>query len=1346
MSCEVLVLEATQIMAKNPGEDCGVHKQLPVWELIDRAREGHGSPVVDVVAPLAGLLVLRWAAFIEAEQEAIASFNEIAFSPVLSASLRQSAWEHPENLSAHLIDALADLGSRKDIPFLKYASVVASTVRESARRDPDLLRLLVSCVAGFRFETAAGRDAAATAFDDLLARVVEAQGRFGGEFTTPQNVVDLMVKLADPQPGDRVYDPCFGVGGLLVTSARRLRAAAMTDPAKRWNDVRSNGIFGVEISSASFAIGLCRIVLAGIEQPGLELGDALERPLPRNRAGEGFDCIVAAPPWGGKVAATKVRQYPVSTGGIENLFLQHVMANLKPGGRAVIALPEGTLFRTGADRQVRKTLLSEFRVDAVVSLPAGSFAPCTGISSSLVIFRREPPGPEIRFLRIDPVAWPRMRGEAFRDGEGNYGTATPAGNGFGDGRAHTRIEAPRVLWEVPAIVRKQRQPSSQGGDFVGLEVWDAPVKGLASRDFELIAKRSGMDLLKTTLERLQAADPELKVVPLEQVADVAQGVSYERKLTTEHRNGHELAPLVRVGDVVARHVKRPTLFLTKDAAARVRDSHRLRRGDLLITTSGTVGKIGVVDESISDAVATKSLVVIRPRQSVAPNFLAAILRAPEYQDWLLGHARGSTIQHLSVRTLRKLPVPVPLFPEQDAVLRNLTKGGDALALLLRQVAGGTSEPIAAWLERPIVVSLLSEKTMSAEPSIFLSQIGRELWELHSVSWRIARQSTAPESIIRWLALMGEYGRVVAGIDAVPLGTARLAVLELAKRHLENARAELAADESPLSARVRLVTAGLVRLQDQAGSAMLGEVAVKFRAEPSEVVVGLPTEIRLQVRNESVSGLRDVRVATRPEVGGGEIPYLAEGTSAELPLTVVTTSSTQPLQLNVQWSALRLDGTPAHGENTVVVIVRSTREVVRSADLGASPYIVGNPIDREEMFFGRADVIRRIRRQLAATTNANIVLLEGNRRTGKTSILKQLQRKDTLPGWLIAYCNFQEAEGDSTRAGISTRDVYRFLARTIGWTLFGAGIRTWFPGQPPADGKQPFPSEFLAARDLSITNDHPFEMFELYLRAALEAARPQRVLLMLDEFDKLQEGIDTGVTSPQVPENIRHILQHNQGFSAILTGSRRLKRLREEYWSALFGLGYRLGISSIPIDDAQRLVTEPVAGRLNYLPQARDHVVALCSAQPFLVQSLCNRIFERAASTGERAITVAAVDAAAAEMVSENEHFRTLWDYARTYRRRMLLVLCERHAEGPDAITLDFLSAQIEAAGVHIPRQTQLGDDLDYLRELELVEFDKSYRGGSYRIAVPLLGLWIRTSIDFDDAAARAREEALEEHP
>lgn len=442
--------------------------------------------------------------------------------------------------------------------------------------------------------------------------------------------------------------------------------------------------------------------------------------------------------------------------------------------------------------------------------------------------------------------------------------------------------------------------------------------------------------------------------------------------------------------------------------------------------------------------------------------------------------------------------------------------------------------------------------------------------------------------------------------------------------------------------------------------------------------------------------------------------------------------------------MSLDGRDLNGSSTVNLLVKSFEQIPMLEELGASPYVVGNPIDtdREDMFFGRQDVIERIRLQIDSKKHANVVLLEGNRRTGKTSILRQLQKPGTLSDWIVVYCSFQDADGDTDKAGLSTTNVYRLLARTIGWSLAEEKVFTWFPGEAAADPKRLFKLEFRKALDRVFQDEHPFEVLKIYLNSVLEAVKPRRVLLMLDEFDKLQEGIDSGVTSPQVPENIRHLLQHSNGLSAILTGSRRLKRLREQYWSALFGLGYRVEISELPKAEALRLVTDPVAGRLRYLPQACERLVDLCARQPFLIQSLCTRVFERA-RTGERTITVEAVNEAAKEMVTNNEHFRTLWDYAQTHRRRLILALCEASSDGPDAITLEFLLAKMELANVYIEHESHLGDDLEYLRELELIELDKSYRGGSYRISVPLLGMWIRQSIDLNDVTTRAREESRE---
>ena len=405
------------------------------------------------------------------------------------------------------------------------------------------------------------------------------------------------------------------------------------------------------------------------------------------------------------------------------------------------------------------------------------------------------------------------------------------------------------------------------------------------------------------------------------------------------------------------------------------------------------------------------------------------------------------------------------------------------------------------------------------------------------------------------------------------------------------------------------------------------------------------------------------------------------------------------------------------------------------DLGRSPYIVGNPVDRPSLLFGCADIMDRIKRHLGGGDHANVVLLEGNWRTGKTSILRQLAKTGALPGWIPVYCSFHELDG------MAAADVFKLLALRIGGALWDAGIETWIPGPERAESTKPFKIIFGSALRRAFAGGRPFETLDLYLEAAIGAAKPRRVLLMIDEFDKLREGIDSGLTGTQVLENLRHLLQHQAGLGAIITGSRHLKKLREEYWSALFGLGYRISVNALPEDHARLLVTEPVAGRLRYLPQARDRLVSLCAGHPFLIQSLCSRVFDEAADGGERTITLDVLDRAVTEMLRDNEHFPTLWDYAGTERRRLILALCHRLADDSDAVNLPLLLRQLEECGVRVRRDQEAADDIAELRELELVELDTSYRDGAYRLSIPLMARWMEMNVDFDELVARTRMEA-----
>ena len=131
-------------------------------------------------------------------------------------------------------------------------------------------------------------------------------------------------------------------------------------------------------------------------------------------------------------------------------------------------------------------------------------------------------------------------------------------------------------------------------------------------------------------------------------------------------------PYIRVGDLRDGEVRRPTLVLYTEPDP----SHRLRAGDLLVSLGGTVGKVAVVPSGLDGAVASADLAAVRPSPSLLPGFLAALLWTVPYQRWLTGHAGGTTVQYLSIRELRGLPILVPSEDVQRRLLGALRPGDD----------------------------------------------------------------------------------------------------------------------------------------------------------------------------------------------------------------------------------------------------------------------------------------------------------------------------------------------------------------------------------------------------------------------------------------------------------------------------------------------------------------------------------------------------------------------------------------------------------------------------------------------------------------------------------------------
>jgi type I restriction enzyme M protein len=350
--------------------------------------------------------------------------------------------------------------------------------------------------------------------------------------------------------------------------------------------------------------------------------------------------------------------------------------------------------------------------------------------------------------------------------------------------------------------------------------------------------------------------------------------------------------------------------------------------------------------------------------------------------------------------------------------------------------------------------------------------------------------------------------------------------------------------------------------------------------------------------------------------------------------------------------------------------------------------------------------------------------------------------------LPVFINFQDFDGhhpppgERTLPGIPTRNIFLGMGRELVTAAREAVSVLELPelGAVPPRTSLHF-RKFLDTKLPNwFNNDQPFARFRGLLDIIRAAVKPKRLLLILDEFDRIQEGIASGITSDQVPENMRHVFQAYGDIGGVFTGSRTIRRLRQEYWNVLFGLGESHQLRGLDEESALGLVEQPVAGRLVYSPAASRHIIELCARQPLLVQSICGRLFETCKESGERTVTVEMVDKVAEEKAADNEHFETLWGYIRSNRQRCLVFVVDELAEQHGTLAFSVIADAAERHGIRFGGAGDLERDLDDLLDLEVLRAHGERRRQIYRIEVPLFSMWLKRTKDFEQYRRAAKEE------
>lgn len=393
--------------------------------------------------------------------------------------------------------------------------------------DPNVLKQVVDEIDGIDFAKL-GTDVKGDIFEYLLTHL--GQSALNGQFRTPRQIRTMMVEMLDPNIGDTIYDPACGTGGFLIDAVEYILAKYSSEPqevpiyGEEWLEKRGQSIkqakkeiptlqsyrkgpgekipdwgllersiYGIDVSRQMMRIAMMNLVLHGIRQSKVkrantlsEMGGLTEDDLTRR-----YKVILSNPPFAGVLPKESIRKdLPTNSKKSELLFLGVMMEALAPGGQCAVVVPEGLLFgSTSAHKELRRKLVEDYDLLAVVSLPAGVFKPYAGVKTGVLVFRRPATGvkKDKKTKHKEKVWFYEIRADGFDPDKI-----------AGGGRPETpeRNDIPELLqqWKAYKDSKFSKPQGPEAGTLLepGSEAslrWWATVKTIAGNDYNLAAGR-----------------------------------------------------------------------------------------------------------------------------------------------------------------------------------------------------------------------------------------------------------------------------------------------------------------------------------------------------------------------------------------------------------------------------------------------------------------------------------------------------------------------------------------------------------------------------------------------------------------------------------------------------------------------------------------------------------------------------------------------------------------------------------------------------------------------------------------------------------------------------------------
>lgn len=302
-------------------------------------------------------------------------------------NLRWNVFHHFEpgemltNVQSYVFPFIKTIGEGKDTAFSRYMKDTVFLIPTA--------KVLAKVVDGIDSMDMNNKDIMGDVYEYLLGKIAAASEN--GQFRTPRHIINMMVELMKPTLHDRILDPAMGSAGFLLSSAAYVSNHQKNELMKTGNMkyYKESMFSGFDTDQTMLRIGAMNMMLHGVEDPNIRYQDSLSG---ENKEREAYSLIMANPPFTGSVFQEEISKDLLAlckTRKTELLFMALFIKMLKVGGRCASIVPDGVLFgSSSAHKALRKELVENQQLRAVISMPSGVFKPYAGVSTAILVFTK----------------------------------------------------------------------------------------------------------------------------------------------------------------------------------------------------------------------------------------------------------------------------------------------------------------------------------------------------------------------------------------------------------------------------------------------------------------------------------------------------------------------------------------------------------------------------------------------------------------------------------------------------------------------------------------------------------------------------------------------------------------------------------------------------------------------------------------------------------------------------------------------------------------------------------------------------------------------------------------------